>query len=154
MARTPNPSYRDSLQGKKPGYAAFAYAERWNSHAPDMLDIRTKRVYEPANSADGFRVLVDRIWPRGMTKSQVQADLWLKDVAPSAALRKWFGHDRSRWEAFKHRYFLELDANPDAVRRLLDGAAKGRLTLLFSAKDAECNQAVALTEYLLSRPRR
>ena len=76
-----------------------------------MTDIRTKRVYEPANPHDGLRVLVDRVWPRGMTKEQVQADLWLKDVAPSAALRKWFGHDRSKWEAFKRRYFWSLMLN-------------------------------------------
>jgi uncharacterized protein YeaO (DUF488 family) len=119
-----------------------------------MTEIRTKRVYEPANPHDGSRVLVDRVWPRGMTKEQIQADLWLKDVAPSAALRKWFGHDRSKWEAFKSCYFLELDAQPEAVARLLDEAAKGRLTLLFSARDAEYNQAVALREYLLSRPRK
>ena len=116
-----------------------------------MMDIRTKRVYEPANPHDGLRVLVDRVWPRGMTKEQAQADLWLKDVAPSTALRKWFGHDRSQWEAFKSRYFLELDAKPEAVARLLDEAAQGRLTLLFSARDAEYNQAVALREYLLAR---
>lgn len=114
-------------------------------------DIRTKRVYEPATSHDGFRVLVDRVWPRGLTKEQVQADLWMKDVAPSTALRQWFGHDRSKWEAFKRRYFSELDAQPQAVARLLEEAAKGRLTLLFSARDAEYNQAVALREYLLSR---
>jgi len=114
-------------------------------------DIRTKRVYEPATSHDGFRVLVDRVWPRGLTKEQVQADLWMKDVAPSTALRQWFGHDRSKWEAFKRQYFSELDAQPQAVARLLEEAAKGRLTLLFSARDAEYNQAVALREYLLSR---
>jgi len=114
-------------------------------------DIRTKRVYEPATSHDGFRVLVDRVWPRGLTKEQVRADLWMKDVAPSTALRQWFGHDRSKWEAFKRRYFSELDAQPQAVARLLEEAAKGRLTLLFSARDAEYNQAVALREYLLSR---
>lgn len=114
-------------------------------------DIRTKRVYEPATSHDGLRVLVDRVWPRGLTKEQVQADLWLKDVAPSTALRQWFGHDRSKWEAFKRQYFSELDAQPQAVARLLEEAAKGRLTLLFSARDAAYNQAVALREYLLSR---
>jgi len=114
-------------------------------------DIRTKRVYEPATSHDGFRVLVDRVWPRGLTKEQVRADLWMKNVAPSTALRQWFGHDRSKWEAFKRRYFSELDAQPQAVARLLEEAAKGRLTLLFSARDAEYNQAVALREYLLSR---
>ena len=89
-----------------------------------------------------------------MTKEQVQVDLWLKDVAPSAALRKWFGHDRSKWGAFKSRYFVELDAQPQAVARLLDAAAKGRLTLLFSAREVEYNQAVALREYLLSRPKK
>ncbi len=116
-----------------------------------MTDIQTKRIYELATPHDGFRVLVDRVWPRGMTKEQVQVDLWLKDVAPSTALRKWFGHDRSKWEAFKGRYFVELDAQSEAVARLLDEAAKGRLTLLFSAREAQYNQAVALREYLLSR---
>lgn len=81
----------------------------------------------------------------------MQADLWMKDVAPSTALRRWFGHDRSKWEAFKRQYFSELDTQPQAVARLLEEAAKGRLTLLFSARDAAYNQAVALREYLLSR---
>lgn len=115
------------------------------------MDIQTKRVYEPAHPQDGFRVLVDRVWPRGKTKEQVRADLWLKDVAPSTALRKWFNHDRSKWEAFKNRYYAELDANPQAVTRLLEKAAEGRLTLLFSARDVDYNQAVALKEYLLLR---
>ena len=115
------------------------------------MGIRTKRVYEPANPRDGLRVLVDRLWPRGLTREAVQADLWLKDVAPSTALRKWFGHDRPKWETFKIRYFSELDARPEAVETLLDIASKERLTLLFSARDAERNQAVALREYLLSR---
>jgi uncharacterized protein YeaO (DUF488 family) len=119
-----------------------------------MTDIRTKRVYDPADRHDGFRVLVDRVWPRGMTKQRLQAALWLKDVAPSTALRKWFGHDPSRWEAFKKRYFSELDAKPGDVARLLDEAAKRRLTLLFSARDAEYNQAAALREYLLSRSKK
>jgi uncharacterized protein YeaO (DUF488 family) len=117
-----------------------------------MTDIRTKRVYEPADPRDGFRALVDRVWPRGMTKEHVQADLWLKDVAPSTALRKWFGHERSKWQEFTRRYWVELDAQPEGVARLLAEAAKGRLTLLFSARDAEYNQAVALRDYLLSRP--
>jgi uncharacterized protein YeaO (DUF488 family) len=120
-----------------------------------MADIQTKRVYEPADPQDGLRVLVDRVWPRGMTKEQAHADLWLKEVAPSTSLREWFSHDRSKWEAFKERYFSELDANPHAVGRLLDEAAtKGRLTLLFSARDVECNQAVALREYLLAMSKR
>lgn len=113
------------------------------------MDIRTKRVYAPFDPRDGLRVLVDRVWPRGMAKEQVRADLWLKDLAPGTALRKWFGHDRSRWEEFKIRYFAELDARSEAVTSLLNEAAKGPVTLLFSARDAECNQAVALKEYLL-----
>lgn len=115
-----------------------------------MTDIRTKRVYEPAGAADGLRILVDRVWPRGRTKAQVQADLWLKDVAPSTELRKWFGHERAKWKTFSRRYQSELDANPDALALLLDAAAKGPVTLLYSARDDECNQAVALRDYLLA----
>ena len=116
-----------------------------------MTQIRIKRVYEPASPQDGFRVLVDRLWPRGMTRDQVRADLWLKDAAPSTSLRKRFGHDRSKWEEFKDRYFSELDDKPEAVTVLLEKAEQGRLTLLFSARDVEYNQAVALRDYLLAR---
>lgn len=115
------------------------------------MDIRTKRVYQQSDPNDGSRILVDRVWPRGLTKEQVCADLWLKDAAPSTELRKWFSHEHSRWASFKNRYFRELDAKPDAVTGLFDAAAKGRLTLLYSARDTEYNQAVALKEYLLSR---
>ncbi len=114
------------------------------------MDIQVKRVYEPDAASDGFRILVDGIWPRGMTREKLRADSWLKDAAPSRALRKWFAHDQKRWEEFKKRYFAELDAKPEVVAGLLELAAKGRLTLLFSARDLECNQAVALREYLLS----
>lgn len=116
-----------------------------------MADIHTKRVYEAAGARDGQRVLVDRVWPRGLKKEQVKADLWLKDVAPSSALRKWFAHDPARWDAFKARYFDELDACTEPVARLLDLAGKGRLTLLFSARDPEHNQAAALRSYLIER---
>ncbi|MFA4943983.1 MAG: DUF488 family protein [Lentisphaeria bacterium] len=115
------------------------------------LDVRTKRVYAPAQPDDGCRVLCDRLWPRGMTKARAKADLWQKEVAPTSALRAWFGHDRAKWAEFKARYFAELDANPEAVARLLAVAAKGRMTLLFAAQDTECNQAVALREYLVAR---
>jgi uncharacterized protein YeaO (DUF488 family) len=115
------------------------------------MEIITKRVYEPADPKDGLRVLVDRIWPRGMKKEQVQANLWLKDAAPSTELRTWFNHDRLKWEEFKARYFAELDAQAETVTRLLEEAEKGALTLLFSAHDAEYNQAVVLKEYLLQR---
>ena len=114
------------------------------------MDIQIKRVYESADLQDGFRVLVDRMWPRGITKDQVQTDLWLEEVAPSTALRKWFNHDQLKWEIFKSRYTAELDDKPEIVSILLEKAAKKRLTLLFSARDTEYNQAVVLKEYLLS----
>ncbi|MFZ7111492.1 MAG: DUF488 domain-containing protein [Desulfatiglandales bacterium] len=112
--------------------------------------IQTKRVYDPIENDDGIRVLVDRVWPRGMTKDRLKADLWLKDAAPSTALRKWFGHERSRWEEFKSRYFSELKEKPQVERTLLELSTKKRVTLLFSARDTKCNQAIALKEYLAS----
>jgi len=116
-----------------------------------MTDIRIKRVYEPVNPQDGVRILVDRVWPRGMRKDQVQSDLWLKDVAPSAALRNWFNHDRAKWEEFTNRYYLELNTKPEIVARILDLAVvKECVTLLFSARDLDYNQAVVLRQYLLS----
>lgn len=118
----------------------------WNE-----MRIQTKRVYDPPAEDDCFRVPVDRVWPRGLSKNKLRLDLWLKDAAPSADLRKWFGHDPSRWTPFRDRYFSELDGKPEAVRQLLDLTARGRLTLLFSARDIHHNQAVALREYLLAR---
>jgi uncharacterized protein YeaO (DUF488 family) len=117
-----------------------------------MPSIRTKRVYETPDATDGLRVLVDRMWPRGMTKRRIRADLWLKSVAPSTALRNWFKHDRSRWNRFKERYFSELEQNPEGVDKLMDAVKNGPVTLLYSAKDATYNQAVALKEYLSARP--
>lgn len=117
-----------------------------------MKDIITKRVYATYGTGDGTRVLVDRVWPRGVSRERLQADRWLSEAAPSAGLRKWFGHDPSRWEEFKHRYFTELAAKPDIVHQLLAYAEKGRLTLLFSARDTQHNHAVALKEYLTARP--
>jgi uncharacterized protein YeaO (DUF488 family) len=114
------------------------------------MDIRTKRVYGPANPEDGTRILVDRLWPRGLTKDKVNAD-WMKQIAPSHELRKWFHHEQHNWEEFKQRYFDELDENQDAVEKLLAEAGKGRITLLYSAKDEKNNQAVALREYLLKK---
>ena len=118
-----------------------------------MNEIRAKRVYDPPGPGDGFRVLVDRFWPRRMKKEQLQAELWLKDAAPGASLIKWFSHDRATWEEFKARYFAALDEQPEAVAKLLDEAARGPVTLLYSAKDTEYNQAVALQEYLMARAR-
>jgi uncharacterized protein YeaO (DUF488 family) len=115
------------------------------------MQIQVKRVYAPRTPEDGLRVLVDRVWPRGLTREAVHADLWLKEVAPSSALRQWFGHDPTRWESFKARYFAELDANPQPVERLLALAQAQTVTLLFAARDEQHNQAVALREYLLAR---
>ena len=112
-----------------------------------MGAIRIKRTYEPAADRDGRRVLVERLWPRGMKKEAVAADVWLKEVAPSADLRKWFGHRQERWEEFRRRYRSELDANPAAWQPLLDN--RGTLTLLYSAHDTEHNGALVLRDYLL-----
>ncbi len=116
-----------------------------------MPRIRTKRVYETPEATDGRRILVDRVWPRGMTKKRLRADVWLKGVAPSTELRNWFKHDPSRWKGFKERYFSELDRNPEGVATLIAAVKKGLATLLYSAKDTKCNQAVALKEYLSAR---
>ena len=116
------------------------------------VKIKIKRVYEPSAPQDGLRVLVDRVWPRGLSKEQVKADLWLKEIAPSTALRKWFNHDPSLWTDFKRRYFAELDQTPQEVQRLLAASADHEtLTLLYSAKDETHNQAAALREYLLEK---
>ena len=111
-----------------------------------------KRVYDAPAQGDGTRILVDRMWPRGLTKQRAAVDLWMKEVAPSAALRTWFGHEPARWEEFKRRYFEELDADPGKVAGLARLAEVGGLTLLFSAHDAERNNAVALAEYLARHP--
>jgi uncharacterized protein YeaO (DUF488 family) len=110
--------------------------------------IRVKRVYAPVEPQDGRRFLVERLWPRGIKKQALQMDAWLKDVAPSTELREWFGHDPARWQEFKRRYFAELDANPSALRPLVEAARAGDLTLLYSARDTEHNNALALKEYL------
>ena len=107
-----------------------------------------KRVYEPREASDGMRVLVDRIWPRGLTKEHASVDVWLKDIAPSAGLRTWFGHDPNRWREFHKRYFEELRANHAAVEHLTDLVSAGKVTLLFGAHDTERNNAVALADYL------
>ncbi len=118
------------------------------------MDIRVKRVYAPADEHDGLRVLVDRLWPRGLSKARVAADLWLRDAAPSTQLRKWFAHDPARWEDFQRRYFQELDTHPEALEPLREAIKQGPVSLLYSAHDAEHNQAVALREYLLRAHRR
>lgn len=113
-------------------------------------ELRIKRVYEPAEAGDGARVLVDRVWPRGVTKAAAALTLWLKDVAPSTALRKWFGHEPERWEEFRRRYHAELAQDEAALGELRELRQKGRVTLLYGAHDTEHNQAVALRDYLLA----
>jgi uncharacterized protein YeaO (DUF488 family) len=117
------------------------------------MTIRLKRVYDPASPTDGLRILVDRLWPRGMKKEDAALDRWERDVAPSNELRKEFGHHHSRWDEFKARYFAELEASPEPLERLAGEARKGTVTLLFAARDTEKNNAVALAEYLRKRVR-
>ena len=106
-----------------------------------------QRVYEPSDASDGTRVLVDRIWPSGLTKEHASVDVWLKDIAPSAGLRIWFGHDPNRWREFHKRYFEELRTKHAAVDHLTDLVSAGKVTLLFGAHDTEHNNAVRLADY-------
>jgi uncharacterized protein YeaO (DUF488 family) len=112
------------------------------------MTIHLKRAYEPAKKSDGVRVLVDRLWPRGVSKQAARIDHWFKEIAPSAELRKWFNHDPAKWERFRARYFRELDANAQVVEELRALARHGDITLVFAAKDVEHSDAVALAEYL------
>jgi len=109
--------------------------------------IKIKRIYEAPSNGDGFRVLVDRLWPRGISKDKAKIDLWLKDIAPSDQLRKWFAHDPAKWENFKRRYFKELDKKKDLVNKNLKQFKDG-ITLLYAAKDDKHNNAQALKEYI------
>lgn len=115
------------------------------------MDIRIKRIYEEPAPEDGYRLLVDRLWPRGVPKQKASIDAWMKEIGPSSDLRRWYGHDAERWPEFKQRYWEELDASPDLVGEVISLARAGTVTLLFSARDTEHNQAVALAEYLGSR---
>ena len=115
--------------------------------------MKLKRAYESPESGDGTRILVDRLWPRGLSKDAAGIDLWLKEIAPSTALRKWFGHDPVKWPRFRDRYFAELDANSEAMTRLREELRKGPVTLVYAAKDREHNDAVALAEYLTTQAR-
>jgi len=117
------------------------------------LDIRVKRVYDPPARADGRRFLVDRLWPRGVSKAELRADGWLKDVAPSDALRHWFAHDPAKWPEFVRRYSAELDSRPEVWQPLAEAARRGPVTLLFSTRNTTHNNALALRAYLLAKLR-
>jgi uncharacterized protein YeaO (DUF488 family) len=111
--------------------------------------IKIERIYNNPRGNKSFRILVDRLWPRGLSKDKVKVDLWQKDVAPSNSLRKWFGHDEHKWHEFKRRYFKELDKNIDAVNQILDKIKEeGPMTLLYGSKEEKFNNAVALKQYL------
>ena len=115
-----------------------------------MSTINLSRVYDHEPHMDGKAFLVERLWPRGVRKESIELDGWLRDVAPSGELRKWFSHDPALWEEFRRRYFAELDAHPQSWQPLVQAAASGTVTLLYSSRDQEHNNAVALRDYLLS----
>ncbi|MEN6370545.1 MAG: DUF488 domain-containing protein [Armatimonadota bacterium] len=110
--------------------------------------VKTKRIYEQPDPNDGYRVLVERLWPRGISKQRAALDLWLKEIAPSTELRTWFGHDPAKWKEFRKLYKDELDENKDAVEILRKLTQKGNVSLIYAARDTEHNAAVVLKEYL------
>jgi uncharacterized protein YeaO (DUF488 family) len=112
------------------------------------MSIGIKRIYEKAEAGDGTRILVDRLWPRGLSRDAAQVDYWAKDLSPSGELRKWYGHDPAKWEAFKDKYFAELEGNPAAVKFLSDKLAHGQVTFLYSSTERMLNNAQALKIYL------
>ena len=112
------------------------------------VEIRTKRVHEAPASSDGRRILIDRLWPRGVSREAAGIDAWAKSVAPSHELRKWYGHEPSKWEEFRRRYFADLDANPEGVEELRGHLGPSRTTLVFASKEEAFNNASALREYL------
>jgi uncharacterized protein YeaO (DUF488 family) len=115
------------------------------------MDIRIKRVYDEPDGEDGTRILVDRLWPRGLTKEKAKVDLWLKNVAPSTELRKWFAHDPAKWAEFRLRYLEELKRNKDQVSLLRQETGKGTVTLVYGAKDQQHNEAVVLQRLLTAK---
>lgn len=116
--------------------------------------ITVKRAYDPISRADGTRFLVERLWPRGLSKAKLHVDAWLKEVGPSTELRKWFGHDPDKWDEFRKRYRRELDSRPDAWQAIVSAARRGPVTLVYSSHDTEHNNAVALQDYLEAKKRR
>jgi len=115
------------------------------------VTLRTKRIYDAPKRTDGKRILIDRLWPRGVSKEDAKIDHWAKDVAPSDELRRWYRHEPSKWGEFRKRYFAELDANPDGVAALRAALGSRTATLVFASKEERLNNAAALKEYLASR---
>ncbi len=112
------------------------------------MNIAIKRIYETPSKEDGKRILIDRLWPRGLTKEKAKIDLWLKEISPSTTLRKWFGHDVAKWAEFKKRYIAEIKNNTESLNQLVEQIKKGKVTLIYGAKDEEHNDAVVLKLYL------
>jgi uncharacterized protein YeaO (DUF488 family) len=112
------------------------------------IDIRLKRAYEPVSPADGKRILVERLWPRGVRKEQVALDEWLKDIAPSQELRRWFAHDPAKWAEFERRYLQELEGNPEQVAYLEQIVSQGPVTFVYAARDEQHNSALILKRYI------
>ena len=113
--------------------------------------VKIKRVYDPPSHDDGKRILIDRLWPRGLKKEDARIDEWIKELAPSTELRKWFGHDPEKWEGFKKRFFSEIHERQDLIDGIIDAARKGAVTLLYGSKEKRFNNATALKEYLEAR---
>lgn len=124
----------------------------WMSGKISEKNVKLKRAYERPTDGDGKRVLVDRLWPRGVRKTDAAIDYWVKELAPSTELRKWFAHDPSRWEEFRRRYAAEIEAHREEYDRLRDLALKGPITLVYAARDETHNDAVVLREFLLAHP--
>ena len=112
------------------------------------MKIKIKRAYEPSHKDDGVRILVDRLWPRGLTKEKASVDLWLKEIAPSTELRKWFAHDPDKWKSFRGRYETEIRHNDDLIKVLKDKAREGTVTLIYGARDQKHNEALVLKQFL------
>jgi uncharacterized protein YeaO (DUF488 family) len=112
------------------------------------MNIRIKRVYEQPDKDDGVRILVDRLWPRGLTKEKARVDLWLKEIAPSTELRKWFDHDLKKWKSFRRRYETEIRHNDDLIKMLKQKAREGTVTLIYGARDEKHNEALVLKQFL------
>ena len=117
------------------------------------MEINIKRAYDSPGDDDGYRILVDRLWPRGISKDKAKIDFWPKQLAPSTELRRWYGHDLEKWSEFKSRYFAELEGNPELVSELLEYVGKGTVTFVYSSKEQRLNNAVALKEYVESSRR-
>jgi uncharacterized protein YeaO (DUF488 family) len=116
-----------------------------------IIVLKIKRVYDPPSKDDGKRILIDRLWPRGLRKKDAQIDDWIKEISPSNELRKWYGHDPAKWGEFKKRYFSELHGQPERIEEIVNASRKGTVTLLFGSKEERINNAEALKEYIEAR---